>query len=250
MKKILFIIAVLVAVSSQASAQDTHSLQINNGGAISIINGSLTGGTYTLGFPGTILTTPSPLTDGQVLIGKTGFAPVATTLTAGTGINITSGPGSIKIASSVGIGTGGFAYTKNPDPTATNALAGADVMMGLGTAGGGGTAITIANAARMLITVCGDVDNNTNNDGVELQIYYGTGAAPANGVAPPAGSTAVGSIVKYVGKNANSDRVPINLNGIGTGLTVGTTYWVDVAIGAIGGGSARVRDITVSAIEF
>lgn len=207
---------------------------------------------------GTLMAAPSPLTNGQLLIGSTGFNPVQTTLSAGAGIIITNGAGSITIASNVAIGTGGFAYTANPDPAPTVALsnnvnANNDVMMGLGTAAGGGTSITIVNATRMLIAVCGDVDNNTNNDGVELQIRYGVlnppgSLAPLNGAA--ATGTIASSIVKYVGKNALSDRVPINLNGIGSGLIVGTTYWIDVIIGAINGGQARIRDITVSAIEF
>lgn len=39
-----------------------------------------------------------PLTDGQVLVGSTGSAPTAATITAGTGISVTNGPGSIEIA--------------------------------------------------------------------------------------------------------------------------------------------------------
>lgn len=39
-----------------------------------------------------------PLTDGQVLVGSTGSAPVAATITAGTGISVTNGSGSIEIA--------------------------------------------------------------------------------------------------------------------------------------------------------
>lgn len=41
------------------------------------------------------------MTDGQVLIGATGSSPVAATLTAGGGINITSSAGEITISSSV-----------------------------------------------------------------------------------------------------------------------------------------------------
>ncbi|MGL5626596.1 MAG: hypothetical protein ACRDDW_03635 [Candidatus Rhabdochlamydia sp.] len=40
-----------------------------------------------------------PLTDGQLVIGSTGFSPVVSTLSAGTGISITNGPGSISISS-------------------------------------------------------------------------------------------------------------------------------------------------------
>lgn len=45
-----------------------------------------------------------PLTNGQLFIGSTGLASVATTLTQGTGVTITNGPGSITISAT---GTGG-----------------------------------------------------------------------------------------------------------------------------------------------
>jgi hypothetical protein len=43
-------------------------------------------------------TTVGPLTNGQTLIGVTGGVPIASTLTAGTGIAITNGSGTITIA--------------------------------------------------------------------------------------------------------------------------------------------------------
>ena len=46
--------------------------------------------------------TSIPLTNGQIAIGSTGVDPVAANLTAGTGVNITNGPGSITINSSGG----------------------------------------------------------------------------------------------------------------------------------------------------
>jgi len=42
------------------------------------------------------------LTDGQLVIGSTGVAPVAATLTAGTGVSITNAAGSITVAASGG----------------------------------------------------------------------------------------------------------------------------------------------------
>lgn len=45
-----------------------------------------------------VLTAVGPLTNGQLLIGSTGAAPVAASLTAGTGISITPGAGSVSIA--------------------------------------------------------------------------------------------------------------------------------------------------------
>src|SRR5262245_33350663 len=42
------------------------------------------------------------LSDGQIPIGRSGNSPLATTLTAGTGISISTGPGSITINSTSG----------------------------------------------------------------------------------------------------------------------------------------------------
>jgi hypothetical protein len=61
----------------------TNSIQYNNAGHL---NGA------------------GPLSNGQLLIGSTGNAPQAQTLTAGTGVSITTGPGSITIAAA---GSGG-----------------------------------------------------------------------------------------------------------------------------------------------
>jgi len=44
------------------------------------------------------LSSVGPLTNGQLVIGSTGVAPVAASLTAGTGISITPGAGTISIA--------------------------------------------------------------------------------------------------------------------------------------------------------
>jgi hypothetical protein len=209
-------------------------------------------------YSGNILATTLPLTDGQIAIGSTGIAPVAAKLTAGTGINILSAAGSITISSSVGIGTGGFAYTANPNPVgvgpgpAPPAVAiGVAANMGFGTVAGGNTNIIIANAARMLITICGDVQNTTNNDGATMQIYYADAAvtpAPANQTNPAVGN-AIGSVVTFQQTN-NGVIIPFNLNAIATGLTPGHTYWIDVGLARIGGGTATIKDITVSAIEF
>lgn len=49
---------------------------------------------------------PELTTNGQLLIGSTGVNPVATTLTAGVGITIANGAGSITVS---GTGAGGFA---------------------------------------------------------------------------------------------------------------------------------------------
>lgn len=76
----------LVACLSAAPAGSLNALQYNAGD----------------GFGGV-----GPLTDGQLLIGATGSAPQAATLTAGTGIAITSTPGGVTITAT---GGGGASY--------------------------------------------------------------------------------------------------------------------------------------------
>ena len=51
------------------------------------------------------ITSIGPLTNGQLVIGSTGLDPVAASLTAGTGITITPGAGSISIAAASGVAT-------------------------------------------------------------------------------------------------------------------------------------------------
>lgn len=61
--------------------------------------------------------TPQLTTNGQLIIGKTGANPVASTLTAGTNVTITNGSGSITIAQAAG---GSGALTLIATSTASN----------------------------------------------------------------------------------------------------------------------------------
>ena len=89
---------------------------------------------------GQVPTWASSLTNGQVIIGSTGATPVAATLTAGTGISISTGAGSITINAT----TGGFTWT---DVTsATQAL---DVENGYFTDRGGGVTYTLPATAAL-----------------------------------------------------------------------------------------------------
>jgi hypothetical protein len=65
-------------------------------GSFGGVSGATDGIAYFLS-PGNVTSTAAP-TDGQILIGATGGAPSLGTVTAGANINITNGPGSIKIS--------------------------------------------------------------------------------------------------------------------------------------------------------
>jgi hypothetical protein len=114
------------------------------------------------------------------------------------------------------------------------------VMMGL--AG----AITPNAGGNVEIMINGDFGNSIALSGGTLQIAYGTGAAPANGVA--ATGTVVGGVVKATSATAAA-RVPFCLIGYVTGLVPGTPYWIDVQLAAVTSGNANIADVTVVATE-
>ena len=135
-------------------------------------------------------------------------------------------------------------YQATPtDPATTNSTTG--VMMGLS------GAITPASSGTIMIIVSGDIDNSTQSDGAQTQIYTGTGAAPTNGAALT--GTTRGGLVKILNGNVDAGdvmRFTFTCNAVITGLTVGTAIWVDIGLAAITGGTARIRDISISIIEI
>lgn len=79
--------AISTCLGGVQPAGTDNSIQLNNG------SGSLAA--------------VGPLTNGQLLIGSAGSPPVATALTAGQGITISSGPGSTAISTTGNLGGGG-----------------------------------------------------------------------------------------------------------------------------------------------
>lgn len=195
---------------------------------------------------GTLLVSPTPMTNGQLLIGWTGHNPNQTTLTAGNGITITNGAGTITIASNVGFGSGGFGESTPGDP-APVAPAAAPIMMGLA-----GTVNIVHNNSHMMIIISGYIQDSKNNSGAVMQIYYGPGAvAPAYGDAPGGhGGVAVVPTLTFFETNKNF-IVPIDLNGIPAAALASGTYWIDIALKAnTAGSTAALHNITISATEF
>ncbi|MEN3289374.1 MAG: hypothetical protein V7634_3674, partial [Bradyrhizobium sp.] len=87
-------------IANQAPAGGANAVQYNAG------NGTLGGA--------------GPLTNGQLVIGSTGGAPQAQTLSAGSGIVISNGPGNITISTSAGAGSGLYGATMSGRPTAAS----------------------------------------------------------------------------------------------------------------------------------
>ncbi len=136
--------------------------------------------------------------------------------------------------------------TKSATNTATSAaptatVSATAVMMAVG------GALTPANTGRVLITLSGQMANDTINDGATVQLRYGTGAAPANGDAVT--GTQVGVSQTFTALVA-AQRDGFCISGVVTGLTIGTAIWIDAALNRVTGGSAAITGVTVSTAEF
>lgn len=140
------------------------------------------------------------------------------------------------------IPTGSFLQQGPSNPTGTTSTGG--VMMGL--AG----SITPNTSGRVMITVTCDFTNNVAADGLQVSIRIGTGSAPANGAAVPGGTLTAGSTKRILGRvDTASKTLPFTGGGILL-LTIGTTYWIDLLISAITGGTGTVTNVNISAIEI
>lgn len=162
----------------------------------SILLGNATGSINSLGVA----------SNGQLPIGSVGADPVLSTLTAGTGISIANGPGSIIISSA---GTIATTYTEDTG-TATPALGNLNI---LGTAGrnistsGAGSTVSIA------------VSGTTNHS---LQLGNATGSLSSLGVATN-GQIPIGSVGVDPVLNTLTPGTGISItNGAGT-ITIAST---------------------------
>lgn len=103
-------------------------------------------------------------------------------------------------------------------------------------------AITPEVTGRVFVLVTGIVANNTIGDGVNVQLAWGTGGAPANGAA--ATGTTVGLVKHFIASTAAGQQ-GIALGAFISGLTNGTAIWVDLQFAAVTGGTATLKDCDV-----
>ena len=137
------------------------------------------------------------------------------------------------------------ASSNNANPAATTSTTG--VMMGLA------VAITPRVSGKLIVFVSGQGDQGTGDNGFKFDIRYGTGTAPTNGAALT--GTQIGGVVtgQVVGSTSTTDvpTLPFSHQGIVSGLTVGTAYWIDISFGAVGGTTtATASKVNVSVIEL
>ena len=128
---------------------------------------------------------------------------------------------------------------KPTNPTGTTSTTG--VMAGIGST----VAFVPAKTGVMFIMISGEGVNSAGGNGYKSDIRYGTGTAPTNGSA--LSGTIVGQSISGVNGTA---KTPFALQGTAVGLTVGTTYWLDIGQYAITAGTATLTNITVTIIEI
>jgi hypothetical protein len=125
----------------------------------------------------------------------------------------------------------------------------AGVTSTVGVMAGYAQTLTPQVTGRLLIIFSGSFSNSTSGTGfgAGAQLRYGTGTAPIHGAALT--GTAVGQETYYTCNAIPSLNVPFSISNVVTGLTVGTTYWIDLAQYAIGGGSASIFNSMFMALE-
>ncbi len=129
-------------------------------------------------------------------------------------------------------GQTGYALPANPSGTASSTF----VMMGLG--------ITFIpkKGGDVAISVSGSIANS-GSAACAYVLYYGTGTAPTNGVAPPIGAKQLGAAIPTPAASV------ISANGTACFTNIGTAYWVDLAVRAPSGGTCTPANVMFSSIE-
>jgi hypothetical protein len=157
---------------------------------------------------------------------------------AGGPATFDSGPAPLDSSLTTSIFSPNTGYGKssvvNPVGTASTSY----VMMGLAV-----TLPPIVAATALWTTFDGQISNSANNGECDGVICYGTGTPPNNG--DPQTGTIVSSATRYKSTAAN-DYVPFSLTTLITGVSKGQTYWLDMALKAVGGGTATLTDVDAS----
>ena len=138
--------------------------------------------------------------------------------------------------------SGDRAFSTPPgSPSTTSAT---PVMMGLSTSlSTQGMHMTPTRTGRYVIRARGGATATVG----QLQLRYGVGATgPALGAADT--GTAVGNIQTFQAPQAGN-RFPWVCVAVVTGLTLGTTYWADMAVAAPSGGTTLLLSPNIEAVE-
>jgi len=133
-----------------------------------------------------------------------------------------------------------FSQDNPANPTGTTVTSGY-VMMGIN------KGFTPQTSGNVTITLNGNENNNTVGDGVHVFLVYGTGTAPTNGQAftGTACNTTAPYFTAISGLNSAPYAIVCNIQD----LNLQQNYWIDVAVQAVGGGTASTQSMTDTVTE-
>lgn len=97
------------------------------------------------------------------------------------------------------------------------------------------------------VSICGSTTDATLADTISVQVSYGTGTAPTNGAA--LAGTQAGALVQQ-SQAVATDIQSFCSTAVVSGLTVGTAYWLDLAVGSSGGAAITFGSTNVAAGEI
>jgi hypothetical protein len=126
-----------------------------------------------------------------------------------------------------------------PTTTGTSSLV-SQVMGGVGNV----CTYTPIASGRVYVALTMDGQSSKATGGGIVQIRYGNGTAPINGVA------ATGFTLGSIKQMSGSSPVPISLSFFGSGLTLHTPYWFDFGQEAVGSGVITFTNIDCTIIEL
>jgi hypothetical protein len=133
----------------------------------------------------------------------------------------------------------GAANTTLPsNPTGTHSTTA--VMMGLGSS----LTFTPSRTGNVLLHITGVMSINNAANSCTAILRYGSGTAPANGVA--ASGTALSATVTVFMPNNNGPEMPTALVAVASGLTVGTAYWYDLAMSSVTGSTTTCSMVAIT----
>ena len=132
------------------------------------------------------------------------------------------------------------------NPTGANNTSGE--MMGFGRPAAS-FLLTPQITGRVFAMISGSISNNTANMGAFFYIVAGTGSAPANNGALPAGAITLCGAQSNLGVKAANVGSPFCCAGILVG-NVGTQYWFDLLVAPYTAGLASVTGVSGAAFEL
>jgi hypothetical protein len=269
--------AIFDVTGSPVTTTGTLTASLATQSANTLFAGPTTGAAAAPAFRTQVLADLPQLTDGQLYVGSTGTSVAAATLTAGTGISVTNGAGSITIAATGGGGTvtsvalslpsiitvSGSPVTTSGTLTGTLATQTANTVFAGPTSGGAAAptfrALGIADLSSALnaVAVTSDSSATTNNAGYNslmsnapavgtyLVMFSGNVAACSgctlNLVLTVAGVNMPGTAVTIV----TTTRLPVSMQGLATVAVGGQAVSVDWSSSPAGVTTCYSRSLTL-----